>query len=330
MDMKKKNIAIVAGGDSSEAVISFKSAQQIASVINRDLYTPYAIFVKGTDWSVVEDGKEPVAIDKSDFTFIANGSKVTFDCVLMMIHGTPGENGILQAYFDLLRIPYTGCRMFTSALTFDKYATKKYLEGEGVDMAKGYMFRKGDQLDANALVEDLGLPMFVKPNASGSSFGVTKVKSIDQLQGAIEAAFSEGDAILIEECIVGVELGNGLIKTPAKSLVFPVTEIVPKKEFFDYEAKYTSGMSEEITPARISEEVTERVQELSSHIYDVLGCRGIVRVDYIYSNDKLYFIEINTIPGMSEASIVPQQVRAMGLDLKDVLSLEIEDAIARF
>ena len=328
--MNKKNIAIVAGGDSSEAVISFKSAQQIAEVIDRDRYNAYTIFIKGTEWTVKQEGKSDIAIDKNDFTFVENGAKVAFDCVLMMIHGTPGENGILQAYFDLIRLPYTGCRTFTSALTFDKYATKKYLEGEGVDMARGFMFRKGQQVDADALVEELGLPMFVKPNASGSSFGVTKVKSVEQLQGAIDAAFTEGDAILIEESINGIELGNGLIKTPSKALVFPVTEIVPKTEFFDFEAKYTSGMSEEITPARIPDEVTERVQELSSHIYDVLGCRGIVRVDYIYSNDKLYFIEINTIPGMSQASIVPQQVRTMGLELRDVLTLEIEDAIERF
>lgn len=328
--MNKKKIAILAGGDSSEAVISFKSAQQIASVIDRDRYNAYTIFVKGTAWAVKQDGKADIEIDKNDFTFVEDGQKVSFDCVLMMIHGTPGENGILQAYFDLIRLPYTGCRTFVSALTFDKYATKKYLEGEGVDMARGYMFRKGQQVDADALVADLGLPMFVKPNASGSSFGVTKVKSADQLQGAIEAALTEGDAVLIEECITGIELGNGLIKTPTKSLVFPVTEIVPKTEFFDFEAKYTAGMSEEITPARISFEVSERVQELSSHIYDVLGCRGIVRVDYIYSNDKLYFIEINTIPGMSQASIVPQQVRTMGLELREVLTLEIEDAIERF
>ncbi len=328
--MNKKKIAILAGGDSSEAVISFKSAQQIASVIDRDRYNAYTIFVKGTAWAVKQDGKADIEIDKNDFTFTEDGQKIAFDCVLMMIHGTPGENGILQAYFDLIRLPYTGCRTFVSALTFDKYATKKYLEDEGVDMARGYMFRKGQQVDADALVEDLGLPVFVKPNASGSSFGVTKVKSVDQLQGAIEAALTEGDAVLIEECITGIELGNGLIKTPTKSLVFPVTEIVPKTEFFDFEAKYTAGMSEEITPARISFEVSERVQELSSHIYDVLGCRGIVRVDYIYSNDKLYFIEINTIPGMSQASIVPQQVRTMGLELREVLTLEIEDAIERF
>lgn len=328
--MTKKNIALVAGGDSSEAVISFKSAQQIAQVIDADRYTCYTIFIKGTEWTVKQDGQPDIAIDKNDFSFTLNGQKVTFDCALIMIHGTPGENGLLPSYFDLIRLPYTGCRAFTSALTFDKYATKKYLEGEGVDMARGYLFRRGQQVDTAALVEELGLPVFVKPNASGSSFGVTKVKQLDELQAAIDNAFTEGDSILIEECITGIELGNGLIKTPSKALVFPVTEIVPKKEFFDYEAKYTSGMSEEITPARIPDEVTDRVQELSSHIYDVLGCRGIVRVDYIYSNDKLYFIEINTIPGMSQASIVPQQVRTMGLELRDVLTLEIEDAIERF
>lgn len=328
--MSKKNIAILAGGDSSEAVISFKSAQQLADVIDRNIYTPYTIFIKGTEWTVKQDGVADISIDKNDFSFVQNGAKITFDCALMVIHGTPGENGVLPAYFDLIRLPYTGCRTFTSALTFDKYATKKYLEDEGVDMARGYMFRKGHQIDTDALVEDLGLPIFVKPNASGSSFGVTKVKSADQLQAAIDLAFTEGDGILVEECVTGIELGCGLIKTPAKALVFPVTEIVPKKEFFDFEAKYTSGMSDEITPARIPDEVAERVQEVSSHIYDLLGCRGIVRVDYIYSNDKIYFIEINTIPGMSPASIVPKQVEAMGLELRDVLTLQIEDAIARF
>lgn len=327
--MTKKNIAILAGGDSSEAEISFKSAQQLADVIDRSLYNPFTIFIKGKDWTVRQEGEADVVIDKNDFSFIRSGQKVTFDCALMVIHGTPGENGILPAYFELIKLPYTGCRFFASALTFDKYATKRYLEDEGVDMARGYMFRKGQHINVEALVEELGLPMFIKPNASGSSFGVTKVKSVDEVQKAIDSAFTEGDAILIEECIVGIELGNGLIKTPGKSLVFPVTEIVPKKEFFDYEAKY-AGLSEEITPARIPDEVTERVQEQSSRIYDLLGCRGIVRVDYIYSNDKLYFIEINTIPGMSQASIVPQQVRAMGLELRDVLTLQIEDAIARF
>ena len=327
--MNQKNIAIVYGGDSSEAVISVKSAKMLMQSIDFMKYNAYGVLINGSDWTVKLDDETIINIDKNDFSFTKNEQKVKFDCAMIIIHGTPGENGLLQSYFELIRLPYTGCNAFVSALTFDKYACKTYLRDLGIKMAADVLIKKHSAISPSEIIEKLGLPVFVKPNAAGSSFGVTKVKSADELEKALENAFSEDDEILVEEFIQGTELSHGIMKTPTTGeLKLPVTEIVSKKEFFDFEAKYTSGMSDEITPARISDELAACVQELSSGIYSWLSCRGIVRIDYILRDNELYFLEINTIPGMSEASIVPKQIQFTGLAFTQALSLMIEDALA--
>lgn len=325
---KLKNIAILAGGNSSEEGISLKSAAQIANWLDKEKYNVFKILIKGTNWTLKDDKHGDIAISKDDFSALIQGEKITFDCALIAIHGTPGENGLLQAYFELMGVPYTTGGVLSSSATFNKDVCKLMVQSTGVNLAKGIKVAKGENISSKAIVEKLGLPVFVKPNESGSSYGVSKVKVEADLIPAIEKAFTEDKTVLIEEFIAGRELSSGVIKTKNQTLLLPVTEIVPKNEFFDYNAKYLN-QSEEITPANIGAELTAKAQELSSKIYDVLDCRGIARVDYILSNDKLYFLEINTVPGMSEASIIPQQVKAMGKEMKEIFSLVIDDAIAR-
>jgi D-alanine-D-alanine ligase len=267
-------------------------------------------------------------VDKNDFSIRLDNRHIRFDCAFIIIHGTPGENGLLQSYFELLKIPYTSCNAFVSALTFDKYACKAYLRDSGIDMADDILLKKDENVDAGNLVKRLGLPVFVKPNAGGSSFGVTKVNSADELNSALDSARNEGcDEVIVESFIKGRELSHGICIMKDSLIVLPVTEIVSKNEFFDFEAKYTAGKSEEITPARIPDELVVRVQSLTEQICRRLGCRGFSRVDYIYSNDKLYFLEINTIPGFSDASIVPQQLRHAGYEISEVLDALVQDSI---
>lgn len=325
----KKNIAIVAGGDSSEYVISIGSAEMIATWLDQSKYNIYTIIVRGGEWILKSDNVCDLIVNKDDFSFTYNNQKTKFDCALIIIHGTPGENGLLQGYFDTLKIPYTTPSTLASALTFNKIFSKNYLKAFNINQAKFVTLKKGNIIDADQIISETGLPCFVKPNCGGSSFGISKVKEKQELAKALEIAFKEDSEVLIEEFIEGTELTCGLIKTQNEEIIFPPTEIVSKNEFFDYEAKYTKGMADEITPARISKELTEEIQKLSSQIYDIFQLNGIVRIDYIYSKNKLYFMEVNTVPGMSEASIVPQQVAAMGLNMKDILTLSIEDAIER-
>ncbi len=322
-----KNIAILAGGDSSEWVISVQSAAQICEVIDPEKYAAYTIAVKGSTWTMTDAVGNEHHIDKNDFSLRLDGHKLTFDCALIAIHGTPGENGILQSYFELIGIPYTTCGVGTSAITFNKFATKTFARETNIHLARHYLARKNVTIDANEVINAVGLPCFVKPNQGGSSFGVTKVKSVDMLPQALVDGFAEDNEVLIEEFIQGIELTCGVYKSEAHNLVMPVTEIASKKEFFDYEAKYTPGMCDEITPARISPEVTELVQNSASMLYDWFGCKGIVRVDFIYSNNNLYLLEVNTTPGMSKNSIIPQQVRQMGLTMSEVWGWVIEDSI---
>lgn len=320
----KKNIAVVYGGDSSEYVVSVKSSKNVLDSINQDLFKPWAVEMKGTDWKLVVDG-EPVAdIDKQDFSVCYEGQNIRFDFAYITIHGTPGEDGILQGYFDLLKIPYSTCGVQSSALTFNKYYCSNYLKNFGFSMAKSARLTKGEALDVDALVEALGLPVFVKPNAGGSSFGITKVKRKEELQKAVEKAWEESSDALVEEFVEGLEITSGLVKMGDKALVFPVTEVLPKNEFFDFEAKYTKGATEEITPARISDELTQKCQQLSSRIYDLCNCKGIVRVDYILRDGEFYFLEVNTTPGMTATSFIPQQIEAMGETLEEVLTQIIQ------
>lgn len=329
----KKIIAIIAGGDSSEHDVSMRSAAGISSWMDREKFDVYTIEVVGTDWQAhLHSGKlSPVALH--NFTFLDEYNKrIKPDYAYITIHGTPGENGILQGYFDLLHIPYSTSSLLVEAMTFDKFTLNQYLKGFGVKVAEEVLVRKGQEVSAESIVEKVGLPCFIKPNAGGSSFGVTKCKTIEDIVPAIEKARNESDDVLIESIMVGTEISNGVYKTKnGGGQVLPITEVVPKTEFFDYEAKY-NGAVEEITPARLSEDTTRRVQALTSAIYDILGASGIIRIDYIISKnesgeDVINMLEINTTPGMTQTSFIPQQVRAAGLEMKDVLSEVIEDKL---
>ncbi len=322
----KLNIAIMAGGNSSEANISLKSAVQIAGWLNPERFNAFTIKVKGADWTLEDPQRGTLPIDKNDFTATVNGAKIHFDCALIAIHGTPGENGLLQAYFEMLQIPYTTGGVMNSSVTFNKYFCKELVKETGVNLAKGILLKKDQQFHIGNIIETLGLPIFVKPNESGSSYGVSKVKTEAELFPAIEKAFAEDKSIILEEFIPGREFTCGVFKHRNGAIVMPVTEIVPETEFFDYEAKYLNK-SKELTPAPIPDDLSTKIQKFTSQIYDRLQCRGMVRVDYIVNKDKIYFLEINTVPGMSEASIIPQQVRAMGKNMRDFFTLVIEDAL---
>ena len=323
----KKNIAVVYGGDSSEFVVSVKSSKNVFESIDPGIYNVWKVQMKGLNWEVFEDKRVIASIDKNDFSFILKGEKVKFDFAYITIHGTPGEDGKLQGYFDMVKVPYSTCGVYASALTFNKYFCSNYLRNFGITMAKSIRLFKGDQVNVDELVEKLGLPVFVKPNAGGSSFGVTKVKEKEQLLNALELAMKESSDMLIEEFIDGPEFTCGLVKISGQKLIFPVTEVIPQNEFFDFEAKYTVGKTEEITPARISPELTQKIQQLSSRIYDLCDCSGIVRIDYILKDNEFYFLEVNTTPGMTATSFVPQQIAAMDKKLGDVLGMIIEDKL---
>ena len=323
----KKNIAIVAGGDSSEVEVSLKSASGLNSFMDKERYNIFIVTIVGKVWQVELSENEKISIDKNDFSFSHSGVKTTFDFAYITIHGTPGENGILQGYFDLIGMPYSCCGVLAAALTFNKFTCNTYLKGFGVKVAESLVLRSGQTVSDEEVAEKIGFPCFIKPNVGGSSFGVTKVKSIEQVQPAIQKAFAEGEEVMIEAFLAGTEITCGIYKTKLKSQVFPVTEVVSENEFFDFDAKY-KGQVQEITPARISSSLTGRVQKLSSAIYDILGCKGIVRIDYIISEgDVINLLEVNTTPGMTTTSFIPQQVAAAGLDIKDVMTEIIENEL---
>ena len=321
----KRTIAIVAGGDTSEYEVSLRSAQGIYSFIDKEKYTLYIVGMHGLDWHVRLDDGRTLPVDRNDFSFQLDGQKVKFDFAYITIHGTPGEDGRLQGYFDMLRIPYSCCGVLAAALTYDKFACNQYLHAYGVRIAESLLLRQGQAITDDEVVEKIGLPCFIKPSLGGSSFGVTKVKTREQIQPAIAKAFNEAQEVVVEAFMDGTELTCGCYKTRDKSVVFPITEVVSHNEYFDYKAKY-NGESDEITPARISDELTDRVKKLTSAIYDILGAQGIIRVDYIVTEgDKINLLEVNTTPGMTATSFIPQQVRAAGLDIKDVMTDIIEN-----
>lgn len=330
----KKKIALVYGGDSSEVEISVQSGKNVSSYISRERYDVYEVFLRGASWKVQLYGKDggeaisQVEVDKTDFSFTYNGVKVKFDFAYIMIHGTPGENGLLQGYFEMLGVPFSTCSSFVSAITFDKHSCKRFLDFAGVKMAKDVFLREGHEYSVNSIVKELGLPLFVKPTNGGSSFGITKVKREEELDQAIKSAFKECNSIIIEECITGREMTNGIYRKNGEVVTLPVTEIVTNREFFDYEAKYL-GMSNEVCPAPISDELTKDIQELTAKIYKYMGCDGLVRIDYIVKGYDIYFLEINTIPGMTAMSLVPAQVRAAGIDMGDFFTALIEEADKR-
>jgi D-alanine-D-alanine ligase len=321
----KRRIAIVAGGDTSEHDVSLRSAQGVYSFIDKERYELFVVEMRGSKWEVCMPDGTKTPIDKNDFSFCMNGEKLTFDFAYITIHGTPGEDGHLQGYFDMLKLPYSCCGVLAAAITYNKFACNQYLRAFGMRVAESLMLRRGESVSNEDVIEKVGLPCFVKPSLGGSSFGVTKVKSAEQIQPAIAKAFDEAEEVVVEAFMQGTEITCGCYKTKTKTTVFPITEVVTKNEFFDYDAKY-NGQVEEITPARLSERLTERVQKLTSAIYDILGCQGIVRIDYIITEgEKINLLEVNTTPGMTPTSFIPQQVRAAGLDIKDVMTDIIEN-----
>jgi len=321
----KKHIAIIAGGDSSEIVVSLKSAEGIYSFLDKEKYNASIVIVKREGWYVRLPNGETSPIDKSDFSFCEAGERRHFDFAYITIHGTPGENGLLQGYFELIGMPYSSCNVLVSALTFNKFACNNYLRNFNVRVPDSVRLFKGESAQAADILSRLGLPLFVKPNEGGSSFGVSKVKTAEALLPAIEKAFAEADEVIIESGITGTELTCGCYRAGGEMVVFPLTEVVSKNELFDFDAKY-NGQSEEITPARISAAQTERVQQITSEVYHILGAKGIIRIDYILpSTGEPVLLEVNTTPGMTGTSFIPQQVRAAGMKMQDVLTEIIEN-----
>ena len=332
------SIAVIYGSDSSEWEVSVRSGQFTASQIDGNKYDVYEVFARFGQWSVAayrKKGQERVAfaeaeqplVDKSDFSAVVAGEKVKFDFAYIMQHGTPGENGLMQGYLEMIGVPHSGCNAFVSAITFDKFSCKSYLKDvDFVKCADDIFLRKGEPMEglAQQAADRLGLPMFVKPTDGGSSFGVTKVKSVEDFDKAVEYAFSEGNMLIAEAAVVGRELTCAVYFNGKENVALPVIEIITENEFFDYEAKY-NGHSREVCPAQIPDALRDQIQEVSKKIYAHLGCAGLVRVDYIASEEGLYFLEVNTIPGMTSASLVPQMVRAAGLSMTDFLSTVISE-----
>ncbi len=325
----KRTIAIVCGGDSSEHDVSLRSAQGLYSFFDKERYNVYIVDIKGLDWHVELPDGTTAKIDRNDFSFVEDGKKKLFDYAYITIHGTPGENGLLQGYFELIDLPYSTSGVLVEALTFDKFVLNQYLRGYGVSVADSLLIRKGyeELVSDDEIDERIGMPCFVKPAADGSSFGVTKVKNKDQLAPAIRKAMMESPEVMVESYLEGTEITQGIYKTHDKTVVFPITEVVTSNEFFDYDAKY-NGQVQEITPARISKDIADRVSQITSHIYDILHCNGIIRIDYIISKEgKISMLEVNTTPGMTATSFIPQQVRAAGLSMADVLADIVENQL---
>lgn len=331
MENIKRNIAIVCGGDSSEHDVSMNSANGLYSFFDKERYNVYIVDVEGQNWHVNFEDGTTASVDRNDFSFVKDGKAVVFDYAYITIHGTPGENGLMQGYFELIGVPYSTSGVLVEAMTFDKYVLNRYLSGYGINVARSLLLRRGEEnkYSEEEIERIIGMPCFVKPAADGSSFGVSKVKNADQLAPALRVAFMESNEVMIESFLDGTEISIGCYKTKDKSVVFPATEVVTANEFFDYNAKY-NGEVQEITPARISPDTAARVAEETSRIYDILRCNGIIRVDYIitkdeHGNDKINMLEVNTTPGMTATSFIPQQVRAAGLDIKDVLTDIVEN-----
>jgi D-alanine-D-alanine ligase len=324
----KRNIVIVAGGDSSEIVVSLKSAEGIYSFLDKERYNVYIAILKKEGWSVKLPDGTFAPIDRNTFGFRAGGTTVQPDFAYITIHGTPGEDGRLQGYFDLMGIPYSSCGVLASAITFNKHTCNTYLRGFGISVAKNIIFSREETVTEKEILSRLGLPVFVKPNEGGSSFGVTKVKTVEGILPAIRKAFAESPKVLVESFVEGMEVTCGCYKVKGKEVILPLTEVVTKNEFFDYDAKY-NGQAEEITPARLPDEMAEVIRLRTSAIYYLLEAKGLIRIDYIVPMGEEYaepiMLEVNTTPGMTAASFIPQQVRAAGLDMKDVLTEIIEN-----
>ncbi|MCS6930182.1 MAG: D-alanine--D-alanine ligase [Saprospiraceae bacterium] len=318
-----KNIAILTGGNSAERIISLRSGQVVYEHLPTDRYRRFLIDVQGADWREMSTG---TAIDKNSFSLTIGGETVYFEAIFGAIHGSPLEDGKMQGYFDLLGIPYTCCDGFVSALTMNKHLTKQIAASTGVPLAPSVLVRRGEKIDAKALTHRLGLPLFVKPNTYGSSFGVTKVKTVHELTPALEAVWPYDCEAIVEAFLPGREFSSGVFCTREEIVTLPITEIIPETEFFDYAAKY-EGKSQEITPAPLPDTLARQCQEWSRQLYKAFNCRGVIRCDYILVEETFYLLEINTIPGLSPASIVPQQVRAFGWTLEEFFTCLLEEAM---
>jgi D-alanine-D-alanine ligase len=324
----KRTIALITGGYSGEAVISYKSAQCMASHIDQERWECFVIDIHPEGWHYLAPNGQKVPVDKNDFSITLEGRKVTFEAVLIGLHGTPGEDGKLQGYFDLLGIPYTSCDCTTSALTFNKRYTVAVAAMAGIHVAKSLHLFKAGNVSSEAILQELRLPVFVKPNNGGSSIGMSKVKRAEELPAALEKAFKEDDQVLVEEFISGREFSIGVFRYQGEVLPLPITEIITKKEFFDFEAKY-QGASEEVTPAQISDAMATQISDAAKKVYGVFKCGGVVRIDFIYQPEQgqPYMLEINTVPGQTDASLVPQQIRAMGWTQQQFYSALLDECL---
>lgn len=322
-----KNVAIVAGGDSGEYAISMLSGKQVYLKIDRTRFRPFLIEIRGSDWICHHEGSV-YTVDKNDFSLHLPGNTFRFDVVFNAIHGTPGENGKLQGYFDILQIPYTSSNVMTSALTFNKAFCKSVVARYGFLTPHSVHLFKHRPERISTLTDSISLPCFVKPNNGGSSVGMSKVSSAEQLPAALELAFREDDEVLVEEYIKGRELTCGVLRTGGMAVALPVCEIVPKKEFFDYEAKYTKGMADELVPAPVSQDISDECRRISTTLFDLLNCKGIVRFDYIYTNGVFYFLEVNTVPGLTEASIVPKMIGVHGWSYTELVTRLLEETLS--
>ena len=330
LNKMKKNVALIAGGFTGESVVSFNSAQQVKSQLDTNLYNVYKIIITKNEWYYLTEKEEKIAIDKNDFSLIIDENRIKFDVAFIIIHGSPGEDGKLQSYFDLVNIPYTTCDATTSALTMNKGYTKAVVNDiKGLNVAKSIQLFKNTPTTENEIKSQLKLPLFIKPNNGGSSIGMSKVNNWIDLSDALNKAFAEDSQILIEEFIKGREFTVGIFKSKNEIKVLPITEVKSSKEFFDFEAKYTTGLTEEITPADLSQEIISKVAEIVTSVYHKLNCKGVVRIDFILleENQDFYFIEINTVPGQSQNSIIPQQVKVAGMQMSDFYAMLIDEAL---
>ena len=322
----KKNIAIIMGGYSSEYKISLKSGNVVYDALDKESYNTYRIHIFKNKWVYVNDTNEEFEIDKNDFSVLVNDTKITFDCVFNAIHGAPGEDGYMQAYFKLIGMPQTSCNMYQAALTFNKRDLLATLKPHGIKTAESYCLNLGDTINETAIIAKVGLPCFVKANKAGSSFGISKVYKKENLKAAIKKSFKEDNEIIIEQFLDGVEVSVGVISYKGETIVLPITEIVSENDFFDYQAKY-EGKSQEITPARISKDYQQKTEIVAKKIYKILGMSGFSRSEFIFKNDEPYLLEVNTVPGLTKESILPQQAAAAGISMQNLFGNAIEEAL---
>ena len=322
----KKNIAIIMGGYSSEVNISIKSGNVVYNYLNKEKYTPFRVLILKEKWVVLDAAKNEYLIDKNDFSFVLNGKHVVFDCVFNAIHGAPGENGQILAYLDLINLKHTSAPFYQMALTFNKRDTLSVLKTYGIKAANSFYLNKGDAIHIDEIIKKVGLPCFIKPNNAGSSYGISKAHAHKDILPAIAIAYKEDSQILIESFLDGIEVSVGILKYKGKTEVLPITEIVSENDFFDYQAKY-EGKSQEITPARISESQKKKVEKVAKKVYEILNISGFSRAEFIFVDEEPYFLEINTVPGLTEESILPQQAKAAGISLAALFENAIETAL---